>query len=55
VAGPNGKLREAIQKLARKLDCFVAAAPRNDDTVSAKNGHPAGNITARHSPKPMRG
>jgi hypothetical protein len=27
---PDDGLREAIQQQSRKLDCFVASAPRND-------------------------
>jgi hypothetical protein len=28
---PDDRLREAIQSHKRRLDCFVASAPRNDD------------------------
>jgi hypothetical protein len=31
---------EAIQRLGKKLDCFVAIAPRNDEVVLSENRLP---------------
>jgi hypothetical protein len=33
---PDDKLREAIQRGAEDLDCFVASAPRNDEDQRKK-------------------